>query len=79
MTVDELIGPILRLNGRPLDLDDSPETVATWDSMAHVQVVLALEEAIGTDLTAAEILRLRSVRGIIEVAGARGLGLELRD
>jgi hypothetical protein len=72
MSLDDILGPILEA-GRPLLLDDSPQTIPTWDSVRQVEVVLAVEEALGCDLTADEIGRMDSIRRIVAVAQARGV------
>ena len=77
MTVDDLLGAILGVQGRALSWEDSPETISGWDSVTHVQVVLAIEEALGRDLSAAEILKLSSIRAILAIFQGDGIPLEL--
>jgi acyl carrier protein len=78
MTVDDLLGAILGVQGRPLSLEDCPDTISGWDSVTHVQVVLAIEEALGRDLAAAEILKLDSIRAILAIFQGYGIPLELQ-
>jgi acyl carrier protein len=77
MTINEILGSILAAHGKPLSLDDSPETLPVWDSLRHVAVILAVEDALGADLTADEISKLNSIRDIMEVFRARGIEVEL--
>jgi acyl carrier protein len=77
MTIDEILGPILRTEDKPLKMDDSPKTLSTWDSITHVQVILAVEEAIGRDLPAADALKLTSIRSIMEIFRKYGLAVKL--
>lgn len=44
---------------------DSPDTVAEWDSVGHLQLMLALEEEFGVRFEAGELASLTSV-GLIE-------------
>jgi len=78
MTLDEVLGPILHC-GRPLTLQDSVDTVPTWDSARHVEVVLAVEEAIGRNLTLDEVSELRSIRAIVGLFKSHGLELQVSD
>lgn len=74
MTVDELLQPILKTT-LPLKPDDSRQTIPTWDSLAQINIVQAIEDAIGAELSTAEVLSLKSVSNIIEVSRAHGLEL----
>lgn len=52
----------------PLDritLSTSPETVEAWDSLNHLNVVLALEEEFAVQFTPEEIEQLLSVDHIV--------------
>jgi acyl carrier protein len=74
MTVDELLQPILNTTA-PLQLNDSRETIPAWDSLAQINIVAAIEDAVGVELSTAEVLSLKSVAKVIEVSRAHGLEL----
>lgn len=74
MTVDELLQPILNIT-RPLQLTDSKETIPTWDSLAQINIVAAIEEAVNAELSTAEVLSLKSVARVVEIGRAHGLNL----
>jgi acyl carrier protein len=76
MTVDELLQPILNTN-RSLQLTDSKETIPAWDSLAQINIVAAIEDAVGAELSTAEVLSLKSVAKVVEVARAHGLELTI--
>ncbi len=46
--VYEVLSSILRVPLGELDATSSPDTIANWDSLRHLQVVLALEETFGS-------------------------------
>lgn len=46
-----------------LSMDGCPE----WDSLAHMGLIVALEESFGLDFDFGEIVKMRSVRAIREV------------
>ena len=77
MTVQELLGPLLPEVTRPLVAEDSPATIAAWDSVRQVDVILAVEEAFEIALGTAEIGELRSVGGLIALLARRGITLEV--
>ena len=74
MTIEELLQPILNTTG-PLRMEDSPQTIATWDSLAQVNLIVSIEDAIGIELTTDEVLSLNSVAAVVKVCRMRGLEL----
>jgi acyl carrier protein len=44
--------------------DSSPETIETWDSMQHLNLVLAIEEKFGLQLAPEEIEEMKSVGAV---------------
>lgn len=42
--VIDIVGRILNVPAGHLTSDSSPETVAGWDSMKHIEIILALEQ-----------------------------------
>jgi acyl carrier protein len=43
----------------------SPDTIETWDSLHHLEMVLALEQEFGTQFTPEEIEQLLSIELIV--------------
>jgi acyl carrier protein len=65
---DQIIVVVSQVLGIPADsITDrtSPETVDTWDSLRHMDLVLALEEAFGIRLSDERILELLDVGAIV--------------
>ena len=46
-------------------LESSSETIESWDSLAHLNLMLALEQEFGLELLPEEIERLVSVHDIV--------------
>ena len=51
--------------------DASPETVAEWDSLNHINLMLELEGTLGISIPAPEYAELVSFRAILEAVRAR--------
>jgi acyl carrier protein len=47
--------------------ETSPETLAGWDSVAQIQIVLAVEEAFDMRFTTDQVARLHSVGDILRI------------
>ena len=63
----EKLQPVFKSGFRKeLTIDDTPETVSTWDSAGHVMLCMEIEQAFGVTLTLNEMPELRSVKKICE-------------
>ncbi len=58
---EELFCSILELDPAQFDDQVSQASVGTWSSLAHINLVTALEEAYGVSFTTQEILAMKSV------------------
>lgn len=66
-----LISEILRVpQSEIVDSLDMEET-STWDSLSHMQLIAAIEDEFGIELTADDIVVMRSVGQIKSVLRAR--------
>ena len=54
-----------------INLDTSPETIETWDSLNHLNLVLALEQEFQVQFEPDEIETLVSPRVVCTLIGAR--------
>jgi len=59
----------------PLQLTDGPENIPTWDSLAQINIITAIEDAVGGELSTAEVLSLKSLGRVVETCRAHGLEL----
>jgi acyl carrier protein len=50
-----------------LDDDSSPDTVANWDSLKHMNLILALEEEFAVAFSDDEVVEMLSVKSIVEI------------
>jgi acyl carrier protein len=66
---------VLGVPAEALSDDTSPETVPDWDSMGHLNLVMALESEFGISLSAEEALEMRNVAAIRRLLQARGVTL----
>jgi acyl carrier protein len=66
-------GFVARVLERPLDAvpaDGTVDTIAAWDSMGHVRILLAIEEKTGRPLDSEIIASLRSVADVARALAA---------
>jgi acyl carrier protein len=67
----DIVVDILRV--KPEEIVDSldMDETGTWDSLSHMQLIAAVEEEFGIELTADEIVAMRSVGEIKRVLAGR--------
>lgn len=53
--------------GEALPADASPATVAGWDSLAHMELILAVERAFSIRFSTAEIMTIETLGGLTEL------------
>lgn len=73
MTLNALIAQVLR--DKPANITDltSRENHRRWDSFAHVELVVAIEDNYGVKFTNPEIETLTSVTAIKSALAAKGV------
>lgn len=67
--VRTIVASVLRVPVEAVDAGSSPDTIASWDSLNHMQIVLALEEEFGRQFAVEDMDAMQSVGGIIAVLG----------
>ena len=73
--IQEIVRPIL---GRPdivLTESTAARDVPEWDSLAHVTIMVRVEEKFAIRLRAAEIVRLSGVGALIDLVERRTAGI----
>lgn len=64
-----LMQPALKLDAREaaaINIETTPATIAGWTSMAHLELILAIEREFGVTFEAEEIAQLASVSAIVD-------------
>ena len=62
---------VLETSVDKITLDSSPETIDTWDSVHHLNLVLALEQEFDLQFEPEEIDQMKDVRHILEILGSK--------
>jgi acyl carrier protein len=69
----ETMAAVLGVPAEALIDQASPETISDWDSMGHLNLVMALESEFGVSLSAEDALEMRNVASIRRVLQTRGV------
>lgn len=67
----ELVAQALNVPAAGINLSTTPGDVEGWDSVQHLNLVLALEQALAIQFTPEEMERMQSVGEIVAVVKAK--------
>jgi acyl carrier protein len=63
----KVMSQILKINIDSICPESSPDTIATWDSLQHMNLVLGIEQGFGITFTEEEIMQMMSYEIILEL------------
>jgi acyl carrier protein len=69
--VRNIAADVLNTPPQQITSQSSPETIAEWDSVQHLNLILALEEEFGIQFEPEEIEQMGSIEGILAVLDGR--------
>lgn len=62
----ELFSLLFQVNAQEINDDSSPETIPAWNSLQHLNLILALEEEFQISITPDQATRIRNFRTAAE-------------
>jgi len=68
-----MVAEVLGVTPDLLSEESSPETVSSWDSLGHLNLVMALEEEFGINLSAEDVLAMRTMGSIHRILHRSGV------
>lgn len=60
----QIIAEVFHLNPQKISIEDNTDTIEEWDSLGHIQLILAVEEAFNIKFSTESIPKLISVKVI---------------
>jgi len=69
--VKQIVADVLNLPLAQITPQTSPQSVDAWDSVQHLNLVLALEQALGIQFDPEEIEKMQSVESITAVVSQK--------
>lgn len=74
--VRRVVADVLGVPATSLTAKDSPDTLAQWNSLSHLNLVLALETEFRVSLTDDDVMEMLSVTLIESILAERGANSE---
>lgn len=65
--VEAIVADVLMLPSLQLDESTTARDVSGWDSLTHVQIIIAVEQAFGIRMTATEVSQLENAGSLVDV------------
>lgn len=65
--VRAIAADIFQVTARRITLQSSPDTIESWDSLQHLNLILALEQSFGLEFEPEEIERMTSIGAILAI------------
>lgn len=73
MRVEEIVAKALGVAAAEIREDSGPDTLPSWDSASHIDIVLSIETEFGVAFSADEMLNLLSIESIKRALAAKGV------
>lgn len=71
----QVFAKVLRVRPEEVDAHSSTKTTRNWDSLRHVELVVAIEEKYGVAFSASEVFALTSVQGFLDILARKNVAL----
>ncbi|MCH8839909.1 MAG: acyl carrier protein [Planctomycetes bacterium] len=69
--IRQTVAEVFFVDAQQVSGESSPESIPAWDSMGHLNLVLAMEQKFGMTFDSEEIPQLTSVQAIAEAVAAK--------
>lgn len=69
--VREIAADILQVPAEQITPSSSPETIPSWDSVQHLNLVLALEQEFDLQFEPEEIDKMKNIEQLLDVLGSK--------
>jgi len=69
--VRTIAADVLEVPAAKISAQSSPETIDTWDSVHHLNLVLALEQEFNLQFEPEEIDQMKDIQHILDILGSK--------
>ena len=66
-TIEEVMSSVFGVERETIDESSSPQSVEGWDSMGHVNLITALEQAFNVSIDIDDVMEMGDVRKIRQI------------
>lgn len=69
--VRTIAADVLEVPASKISAESSPETIDTWDSVHHLNLVLALEQEFNLQFEPEEIDQMKDIQHVLDILGSK--------
>ena len=69
----DIVADVFGVSVETINEDSNPDTIDTWDSVAHINLILSLEEELAVTLSPEDAMEMLSVRLIRTILNKHGI------
>ena len=66
-SITDVFATLLKKPGLKLEMSDSPETIAGWDSLTHPELITAIEEKLDIEFDFKELASIKNIAGLVSL------------
>lgn len=73
MQLEDVVATVLKQPNAAITEETSPKTIAVWDSLRHIELVMTIEDAFDVSFPPAEVATMTSVGAIRQLLQQKGI------
>jgi acyl carrier protein len=73
LSLRDIVAKALKVPPASISDESSPETLRRWDSLRHLELMTAIEDAFGVRFSTSEIMRAQSIGHIRQLLREKGV------
>jgi acyl carrier protein len=73
MTIEQVFAEVLNVPAQNISDETSPKTVSSWDSLRHVELIMAVERAFNVAFSMPEISTINSLGVVRQLLQQKGV------
>jgi len=70
-SITEIFATLLKRPGLKLEMTDSPETIAGWDSLTHPELITAIEEKLDIEFDFKELASIKNISDLVSLTESK--------
>jgi acyl carrier protein len=74
--LQQVVATVMNVSPSEVDDDTSPDTLPAWDSLSHIDLIVAVESEFNVSLSAEDSMEMLSVRLIRLILDEHGVSLD---
>ncbi|MEO0496136.1 MAG: acyl carrier protein [Pseudomonadota bacterium] len=72
MKITEIVAKVLKVDASTITLESNAQNTPRWDSLRHIELVLAVENQFGVQFSIPEIVGMQKLGDIVDLVAQKG-------